>query len=263
MPKTSKYVHLAIISLWNILTVGFNILFPSFEGDLVVHIYEISYIALIVYLFASARFITRATVSFLSVYLIAFFVFAGSRPLLGLTDLVSSNYDLYWGGWFSPSNRDVIDLIVFWQLGLSAFFFGYALEYRQVSGYVYKYSQESHEAVKVITWASIIVCMAVLIPVLIERWSVVRNNGYEGLYLGQVDYQFSYARLLDFLGPISIAGAYTLKKRGLLRLLIVIFSLVLIFGAMLGQRAQLFSWVLPIFGLKAIFKGEKLVFRFL
>ncbi|MFH7766056.1 O-antigen polymerase [Acinetobacter sp. BSP-28] len=192
-------------------------------------------------------------------FLISFSIFTLGRVFLSLFDLYHNYYELIWGELFYFKSDDYFLSFLFWQISLSSFLYGSVLF---SSLKTFNFSNRYYNVYKFINLFCILVLLLIFYPISFDLISIFFKYGYEGLYTGQINYDFGYTRIASLLLPIMIASSVVLNNKKIIYISLFVLGLYILINLLVGQRALLFMWVLILLWLYSVIHGKTLpVFR--
>ncbi|EJL6368387.1 O-antigen polysaccharide polymerase Wzy, partial [Vibrio cholerae] len=244
---TTKSVLISLLLIFVAVLVG--------AADILIGEYESSSVLFVLMLLAIiSGFWMNGSQSLYCVgflFFMSWFVFVLARPIIGILSGDESIFHVTFGREYWLSRNEISSTLSFWSISGLSFFAGYFLlskrdEYFHVKKIVYG------EDKKLKILRALVAISFCIIPVIfITKISAFLSGGYGALYQGQLEYQFNFTRILDFIIPLILSIYITVDqdKKYSRMVFIVIFSYVLS-SLVVGQRAAFGVWLLVFFWVK-------------
>lgn len=171
-------------------------------------------------------------------------LFSLGRVFLSFFNLYDNYYELYWGQLFLFNVDDFYSSLIFWQTSVSAFIFGSLLISTTKKFSIDFTNADLKRTFKFMAVFLLFILFILWFPISISLVGTFIHSGYEGLYEGQTEYNFSYQRLASLLLPVMVAAGVLCGNKKILYGVYFILFLYIFVNLAVGQRALLFVWVL-------------------
>lgn len=182
--------------------------------------------------------------SLIGIFFLTTVAFNLGRPILWLVFQDDRVYDLTFGATVSSSDAVKSSLLIFWCIGIAAFFGGYFTLYRDTRFRRLRLATGDRMYGNRCFWITLFIVAALIPMELMSNVKTVLGGGYTALYAGQTHYTFSWLRLEDFLVPGLFAIGVLISDRRKMRLVALVATAYVLAGVVVGERAAAGQWIL-------------------
>jgi O-antigen polysaccharide polymerase Wzy len=181
--------------------------------------------------------------SLVGLLLLSTVIFNAAQPIYVALTGDSSIYTLTFGTTVEPDGRALFHLLTFWTVGIASAFGGYFLFFipkivrRDALDYAPRVFCKR-------AFIAAFLIVGILLPITLHsRVEAFGSGGYTALYLGQTEYSFGLARLIDFLCPLLYSLSVLINEKRYSRMMLVAVLGYVFTGILVGQRMQAGCWL--------------------
>ena len=201
------------------------------------------------------------------VFLSSYAIFIGGRIFVFIFNEDLRIFDFSYFYNYSPSNEDILRLVLQSIVGFLTVVFGYLVAYTRINckGTIEKYENIDESTGRLTAWL-LIAAVPILSIELFNVVGVIREQGYAAIYLGQTEsYTGSFLSFGLTLITLSVCFGLRLKKSFLRTIVMMTYAFVCVILGVVGQRGVLLSLIFLITALSFENKNklQKIVHAFL
>ncbi len=204
---------------------------------------EILLLAAMAIIALAVRKMPSGMTSLIGLFFLGTILWVAPRPLFALVTQDDNVYTLFFGQAVAPRGGVLYRLLAFWIIGIASFYGGYFLFFKEPLVGLKRldcFGRSYCKRCYILTF----IILVILSPFLIQKnVTAFFSGGYEGLYLDQAQYSFSFLTLFRFLIPLLFGLAVVIDENCYSRLMFFTILLYVLLFAGLGQRKEAGTWL--------------------